>query len=305
MADRSDGKKDRVFLDALRHPTNAVGTLRISDDPAGGMLLSQHRAPAHEFLCGPTSDLVVVAQQNIASSSVLFDLGWGWREHFCSAPNPVYVIPPHADVRWCLNDESQCVYLAIPYADVVPLLEELGVAKPADCVWGLASRGFSESLVHEMVLRLWQEEVSPSRCNPLLASTYRIAIIHALARKWSTLRQPAGKAKAKLAPVQFRKVIAYVNENIGLPLSVETLSRVAGVSPFHFIRLFKNTTGQSPYQYVQTVRTERAKHLLATTSQDAASIGAALGFSSQSAFSRAFKTRTGCSPEQYRRSLLT
>lgn len=107
-------------------------------------------------------------QQIIASSSVLFDLGCGWREHFCAAPTAVYVVPPTADVRWEVNDEPQCIYFAVPYSNVSVLLEEFEVPSPEECVWGLATRGFNEDLTHEMVHRLWRAHLSSDAASDLL-----------------------------------------------------------------------------------------------------------------------------------------
>lgn len=80
-----------TFRDVLVKPDRVPGEVSPGPDSMGGVNVARQRAPAHLFERGRTSDLVIVAQQNIASTSVEFDLGYGWREHFCPAPPAVYV----------------------------------------------------------------------------------------------------------------------------------------------------------------------------------------------------------------------
>ncbi|WP_416139176.1 helix-turn-helix domain-containing protein [Halomonas sp. HK25] len=300
----SGSTKNRTFLDVLEDPTNSMGTLQTASFTKSGITLAQHRAPAHRFSCGPTSDLVIIVQQNIASSSAQFDLGWGWREHFCAAPTAVYVIPPQADVRWEINDESQCIYFAVPYDHASVLLEQMEVASPKECLWSLATSGFNEALIHELVHRLWRANLSSDSACELLLSSYKIAIIHALSQRWSETHEKVVSAKVKLSKAQLRYVLEFIRHNLGEPLSVESLAHSLRLSPFHFARMFKNSTGHSPYSYVQSLRIDKAKDLLTTSPMSVSAVADRLGFSSQSYFSRAFKAKVGCSPDKFRRRLL-
>ena len=289
------------FLDALRAPANAVGAHRVAPVALEGMSLASHRAPAHVFARGRTREVLVVAQRNIAASSVRFDLGWGWREHYCAAPRPVYVVPAEASARWQLDAESQCVFLALDAQPLGALLGELGVADPVECVWSLAARGFDEALVHELTERLWQAAAAGDGCTTLLADSYRVAIVHALARRAAALprRQPLG-AQPRLSRAQLRAVLAYIDAHLAEPLTVGAIAAVAGVSVFHFSRLFRESTGQAPYAFVTARRIERAAQRLHGGTEPVAEIGRALGFSSASHFARAFAARMGCAPQRYR-----
>lgn len=265
----------------------------------GGVSLAHQRAPAHVFERGRTSDLVIVAQQNIAATSVQFDLGYGWREHFSAGPTPVYVIPAEADARWRLNGESQCVYLAIAQADAHALLADLHVARPGERLWELASRGFDEPVVHELLMRLWQEatSVGPS---PLLGSSCRVAILHALARHADGRGAAQARTAPKLHRTTLQRVLAAINDMPAEGLSIERLASVAGLSPFHFSRLFRNSVGCSPYRYYDKLRHERARELLASTTMPVERIARQLGFADASQLARAFRRHAGCSPGAYR-----
>lgn len=287
------------FRDVLVRPQRIAGEVTPGPAAMGGVALARQRAPAHVFERGRTSDLVIVAQQNIASTSVEFDLGFGWREHFCPAPAAIYVIPAEADARWRLDGESQCVYLAIAQAEAHALLDDLQVARPAERLWELASRGFEEPVVHELLVRLWQEAtcVGP---NPLLGSSCRVAILHALARR-SSRRQPAeARTAPKLHRNALQRVLAVIHDMPAGGLSIERLAAVAGLSPFHFSRLFRNSVGCSPYRYYDKLRHERAREMLASTAMPIETVARQLGFADASQFARAFRRHAGCSPGAYR-----
>jgi AraC-like DNA-binding protein len=84
-------------------------------------------------------------------------------------------------------------------------------------------------------------------------------------------------------------------------LSLEDLARQVGLSKFHFHRLFKAETGQTPAEYLNRVRLEYAAHLLIMM-PDATMLSVALecGFSSAAIFARAFRQRYGKSATAYR-----
>lgn len=97
------------------------------------------------------------------------------------------------------------------------------------------------------------------------------------------------------------KVINYVLKNISGDLSLENLAEVANYSPFHFQKLFKQVQGDSPKQYVMKLRLETAVHsLLIHQHKSIAEIAGDCGFSSPSAFSRAFRSHFELSAEEVR-----
>ena len=73
---------------------------------------------------------------------------------------------------------------------------------------------------------------------------------------------------------------------------------MAGMSKFAFIRAFKLAMGYTPIDYVLRIRIEKAKELLARTNVSVKSTSRALGFRSQSYFSRVFRKYEGSCPEE-------
>ena len=69
----------------------------------------------------------------------------------------------------------------------------------------------------------------------------------------------------RLTDYQLRRAIDYIHDHIGGALDLNSISQAAGLSAFHFARLFKAATGDSPFQFVTRTRMERAKELLRKT----------------------------------------
>ncbi len=91
------------------------------------------------------------------------------------------------------------------------------------------------------------------------------------------------------------RVTDYVEANLGSPLSLEYISDVAALSPFHFLRSFRAAVGVSPHRYVTMRRMERAKDLL-IAGDSLAEIAAKAGYSSRSWFAAAFRQHFGFGP---------
>jgi len=96
------------------------------------------------------------------------------------------------------------------------------------------------------------------------------------------------------------RVLAFVGEHIGQNLTVADLAEVACMSPAHFARSFKLTTGQCPHEFVSRIRLDLAKQMLAERYRPISDIALSAGFSSQSNFSRAFRGATGMTPRDWR-----
>jgi AraC family transcriptional regulator len=107
----------------------------------------------------------------------------------------------------------------------------------------------------------------------------------------------------RLTDGQLRRAIDYIHDHIGEALDLGSISRAAGLSAFHFARLFKAATGDSPFQFVTRTRMERAKELLRKTRLPISAIAARVGYQQPSHFSGRFRSRLGCSPDAYRKSI--
>lgn len=99
-----------------------------------------------------------------------------------------------------------------------------------------------------------------------------------------------------------QKAIEYIKANFARELTLSELSAIAGYSPNHFQHIFTEIMGVSPREYIETVRIERAKYLLAQNEKSLCEIAQDCGFSTQSYFSKVFKNRAFITPNEFRKN---
>lgn len=94
-------------------------------------------------------------------------------------------------------------------------------------------------------------------------------------------------------------ILRFINNNLDKPLSVPELSAKFHLHPNHFIRFFKDKTGETPGKYIKIRKLETAKRLLESTDLYITEIMEKVGSVDQSQFSKQFKAYFGYSPRQY------
>ena len=97
------------------------------------------------------------------------------------------------------------------------------------------------------------------------------------------------------------RVVDLIDAELSDKLTLERLASAAALSPYHFARAFKASTGLAPYQFVTMRRVERAKALLTTTPASVTQVAHMVGFSNISHFRRLFRLHTGLTPGDLRR----
>lgn len=128
----------------------------------------------------------------------------------------------------------------------------------------------------------------------LFADGLSLAVLGYLSSRYSM--KPARPARpGRLTSAQLRVVSDHIEANLGSDLSVARLAGLIGLSPFHFSRMFKAGTGDSPYRFVLLRRVEAAKRLL-RSNVSLSEIAYTVGFSSQSHFTSIFRRETGMTP---------
>jgi AraC-like DNA-binding protein len=112
------------------------------------------------------------------------------------------------------------------------------------------------------------------------------------------------KAASRINKRDERRVAAvarYLEENFAQPCALTDLASVAGLSPYHFLRVFRATTGATPHQHLLRVRLRAAAVSLARTDSPVTQIALASGFDDLSNFIRGFRAEYGVAPSHYRR----
>ncbi|MDJ0569864.1 MAG: helix-turn-helix domain-containing protein [Pleurocapsa sp. MO_192.B19] len=167
----------------------------------------------------------------------------------------------------------------------IELIDRLAIRDPF--LEQLAYAFKSELEVEHTSDRLYLESLQTMLCAHLLRHHCSTAIV--------TTEVSGGLPSSKL-----RQVIDYIQSNLERDLSLAQLAKVAHVSSHHFGKLFKQSMGVTPHQYVLKCRIERAKKLLSDKKLTLTEVSLATGFCHQSHFTNAFRRYTTLTPRQYR-----
>jgi transcriptional regulator GlxA family with amidase domain len=106
---------------------------------------------------------------------------------------------------------------------------------------------------------------------------------------------PEAYPQARLAPL-----LRWIPENISADLDIAALAARANMSERSFARIFKNETGETPAHYVERMRLDGARRLLAGSALPVASIASRSGFGSEERMRRAFQRHLKISPSDFR-----
>lgn len=111
------------------------------------------------------------------------------------------------------------------------------------------------------------------------------------------------ESKGGLGLRQLRRAMEYMSDHLADDLRLDHIARELKVSSFHFAHEFRKSTGQTPYQYLLDQRMSRAKTLLGATPFAVQAIASLVGFHSPINFVRAFRSRVGTTPGEWRKRL--
>ena len=115
---------------------------------------------------------------------------------------------------------------------------------------------------------------------------------------------PARGDVGSLPSCRLRRVTEYIQQNLDKDLTLAELAAVVYMSPYHFARLFKCSTGVPPHRFVVRQRIARARAFLATQELSIAQISRLVGFRTPSHFTTVFRRVTGITPKGYRTGTL-
>lgn len=96
-----------------------------------------------------------------------------------------------------------------------------------------------------------------------------------------------------------QRAVEYIRANLQTPLDVHQLAGIAGYSPYHFSRLFKQAQSLSPGKFIQRERLTKAVRMMQTGTTSVGEVARACGFTDSNYFAKAFRTAFGTSPTAF------
>lgn len=168
-------------------------------------------------------------------------------------------------------------------------LTELSVNTP---VYHPHSKDLREQLINEMLYIVHHAKESPFH---LIGHLYLFLDYLTQSAKSTKLVQCS-----KMSDYYIKEAINYIEQNFQNNITIEDIAAVCGINRSYFGKIFRNSIGRSPQEFLMNYRMVKATELLKLTSLSIAEIGSAVGYENQLHFSRAFKTIYGISPREWR-----
>lgn len=158
-----------------------------------------------------------------------------------------------------------------------------------------------EDLTLVSLLQCLRGEAELIEASGLFTKGLAHAICVHLARHYVELDPGSSKTAPSLPAFKLRRITSWMTENLAQEFSLGALAELAGMSEFHFNRLFKRAVGLPPSQYQIKLRMGEARRLLRETDMTVVTVANEVGYTNPSHFSRIFRKDTGFSPSGYRR----
>jgi AraC family transcriptional regulator len=205
------------------------------------------------------------------------------------------------DVRWRAVSpepfESMYVFVELPVLQRA--LEDVFGADAPHARLRDAS-AFDDTVLNSL-LGVLREELMRREANPSFVEGIAQAIAIHLAREYGETGEEAHSASPSLPGYKLRQITDWMAEHAGEEFNLNRLAEQAGLSRFHFQRLFKAATGVAPSRYHMDLRINEARRLLRETKMSVVDVALEVGYANPSHFARLFRRETGLSPSDYRR----
>jgi AraC family transcriptional regulator len=192
---------------------------------------------------------------------------------------------------------SECFSILLEPEYVASAVADHSKLARAELVESLCVR---DPLIRQIGLALMAEVSSGEAVDLFYADSLTTALATHLIKKYSTRDSESELLSGGLARHKLRLVEEFIAANFGRDLTLSEVAKTAGLSPYHFARAFKRSTGMTPHQYLTGIRIERARALLASSNLPIVEICFRVGFKSQSYFTTLFRNQFSMTPAAYR-----
>jgi AraC family transcriptional regulator len=260
---------------------------------AGHCIQPPHETP--EFLFGEHIIHISAAQSNV----VEFQTKHGhFQEVLLNGHIGIYPANHAQKLRWQGDIESIHLYLDPTFMQQV--LSESTKGRPIEL---LPQLKVSDPLIRSLGVALMLQLKFNKEGSRLYAETVAAMLSVHLLQYYTDWKQVIKEYANGLSQGKLQQVLDYIHSYLDQNLSLTELAALTYISPYHFARLFKQSTGMAPHQYVNKCRIKKAQQLLTRQDLSILEISHQVGFQSQSHFTTLFRRSLGVTPTAYRNSL--
>ena len=209
----------------------------------------------------------------------------------------VFVIPAGVPHKAYWKQESEGIMLAIEPKTIANAATDSLYKEPLELLPKFAAADLCLLQIAQwLLIELQQNQIGSSL---YIESLIAMVKIHLL-RNYCTVKQHIPNYSGGLAQHKLKKAIAFMHEHLDGDLKLTEIANLVTMSPYHFARMFKQSTGFAPHQYLVQQRIIKAKELLRYSNLAIADIGYEVGYKNPSHFARVFRQHTQVSPKAYR-----
>jgi AraC family transcriptional regulator len=215
----------------------------------------------------------------------------GRGERYDAEPGAVYVTG-RSSITWLeVTEPTEALEIYPDRALVLRLAGAAAEVRPSYAV--------RDGVVFAVASRLRQAHLSAAPLTDIEASTLAHLLVRHLLRRYGT--GPGGPGPRSAPPGQLRPgavdtVAEYARAHLADPITLEALAAEVNLSPYHFARSFRATTGLTPHAFVTEHRLMVARDRLLRGDASVPQVAMSVGFSNISHFRRLFRRRYGLTP---------
>jgi len=287
----------REQLDHSRH-FSIAGSRHLS-----GISVSTYRRDAYGLgltLPTPVANAYLNIVQLRTVGPTQFIRGDGLNVRTPLGANGLQILDMRDSWRVDLRNPFHSVDFALTQSAISDFAREVGARGQPELIGSVTEQSKDDVMENFAKLMLPALE-KPQEANALFfGHLFSAARIH-LIRKYGVLQFVGGSISGKLAPWQERRALDFLRNDLTRDITIEALSAECNLSPTHFTRAFKATTGKPPHQWRLSYRIEQVKNALRNTDDPICDIATACGFADQSHLTRVFSRAVGTSPAAWRR----
>lgn len=274
--------------------------IEASSDSLGwtSLYASKQREGAYEAKFLPVEDHLIIVHLD-GPVEVTRDLSGDQAQRLVQ-PGGLFILPANREFSVRLGGSLATVHVYVRGAIVREAAAELAIGDP-DTIEIVPRLGDRDELI-ESVAKTAGEIVEEGHGGDWIADSMAHLLAAQLVRKHSTAARFVETDTKGLTAKQVARVVDFLEAHLEEPISLKEMAAIVNLSPVHFTRQFKRTTGNTPHQHLLSLRIERAKRLLAGA-LPIAEIALRCGFSHQEHLTRVFGRIVGVTPAAYRRTV--
>jgi AraC-like DNA-binding protein len=205
------------------------------------------------------------------------------------------------DPRFVMNRPFHALHFQIPTPALAAIAEE-AAAPPVSDLRYEAGFGYRDEITGHLASSILAALRQPEEANQLFVDYVVMALTAHVAQTYGGMRFIKDLPKGGLAPWQERRACELLAAHFDGDLPLKELAAQCGLSPSHFSRAFRQSTGLPPHRWLLRYRIEAAKALMEGRGLSLTEIALSTGFNDQSHFSRVFVKHVGVSPGAWRRT---